>query len=852
VYLLLALISPAPAVAQPSPSAIADPLAMPPDFPPADQRIWALQQKGLTAKLAAQALAREPDAPETLDLLSRARRFDDAIAVFQRIVDRQPASLERALAFVPALVVDATMNAVTGRADTLRGIVERAKASLPNLPREDAARAARALLGIDNNLTRRDRGAWSKQLRAFVEEWAGTEAAVLANIDLITAESLTPAALDALDTFAREHPRTAVAAKALFQRGSNLAHNAMQLGVERVGSDPLKRFLIVNEIVRELESGRYPKCEWVDRAPELLFHFFSYKPAYDEGSVAKMLAVYEEYAKTHFTLDDRGLEWGLGYILSRKMRELYAHSGDGVAGVERLLGELERTSTNGPAVRYMRALFYIQLRNESAGAERAAFAAKARTVLLALRDEGAGIHPRKALATVAVLDQEEGSNGDAARHLTQYLQSYPSSPWAWVAALRLGKAYESMSDWSAASKAHLDAAARYASPAPARTLGHAYGARAYEALGRFSAALAQHGQALASWDDDFGPAYSLYFTRPSRPDEPFTVIKDDGEVAKSALEARTALLKEALNAPGGGLVETARWHFARGETDDAIKTLDRLLKQYPQSPIAAEGRVLSHRAQLARALDRRDRQELERLEREPYDFWVSAASIARAAMLRREGAAADADSLMMKALSHWHAHQAAGMTTAPPTDLEKDVIELRDLVFRPKGDGLFAGSHWELNSLAPSPTPFFVVQPNLRVTLSTGAITTVSVQRPIPGFDNVLFLNAEQLAFFDSLLAKIGGTERRQPGAIMEVPNQPVGGSQEILKLLQKFFPARAGHWGGWMFETFPMITQIEFANTERTKVGVRVTIGYEGATVIFEKKDGVWVYKEMTNRWIT
>ena len=86
----------------------------------------------------------------------------------------------------------------------------------------------------------------------------------------------------------------------------------------------------------------------------------------------------------------------------------------------------------------------------------------------------------------------------------------------------------------------------------------------------------------------------------------------------------------------------------------------------------------------------------------------------------------------------------------------------------------------------------------------------------------------------------------------MEIPNQPVGGSRELLTFLQKFFPARPGHWGGWMFETFPVVNFIEFMDPGRTRAGVAVTIGYEGATLVFEKRDGAWVYKEMVNRWIT
>ena len=847
----LGLLSPIRAASPQSRPPSADPLAMPADFPPADQRIWSLQLKGLTAKRGTEALANAPDAPETIDLLHRAGRLDDAISVLRRSVAGPPANLERALELVPALVSTASMSGIRPRQDTIREIVATVKPRLADLPREDAARVARALLTVDSRLTRRERGAWGQSLREFVKEWAGTEAALLTEVDVITADDLSPASVDALEAFAREHPGTAAAAKALYQRGFNFAHNASALRMESPGADPLKRFFLVTDIVTELESGRYPKCEWVDKAPELLFGFFSYKPGYGEGSVARMLAVYERYAKTHFTLDDRGLEWGLGYVISRKMRELYAVNGDGVAGVERFLSELERSSSNAPAVRYTRASFYLQLAREQP-TERASFIVKARAALEALQAEGSGLYSRKALATLATMEHGEREYAAAARHLTAYLQSYPESPWAWVAALRRGMAYESQGDWTSASKTYLEVAARYPSVPPARALGHEYAARTFEALGRFGDAVAERERALATWDDDFGPSYSLYLTRPPRPDEPFTIVKDETEVTKTSLYTRLAVMNRTLGAPGGELLEGARWHFARGELDETVTTLDRLLRAQAQSSIAAEARLLSHRARVARAIDRRDRQELERLEQESYDFWISAARMARAAMLWRDGTTSDAEALMMKALSDWHVHHATTTSSAPATDLEKDVVGLRNLVFRPRGDGLFKDSHWELSSLAPAPTPFFIVRPELPVKLSTGELLQVSVRRPLPDFDNVLFMDAEQLAFFDLVLAKVGGTERRQPGAVMEVPNQPVGGSQQILTLLKKFFPARPGHWGGWMVETFPTITHIEFTNAERTKAGVAVTIGYEGATIVLEKKGGVWTYVGMTNRWIT
>jgi len=172
-------------------------------------------------------------------------------------------------------------------------------------------------------------------------------------------------------------------------------------------------------------------------------------------------------------------------------------------------------------------------------------------------------------------------------------------------------------------------------------------------------------------------------------------------------------------------------------------------------------------------------------------------------------------------------------------------------VFRPHGDGPFQGLRWEFKPDA-SQKPFLVLRSHLNVKTPDGADIEVSADVMPPGFDNALLLTSEELDFFNRLMTKIGGTKRREPAHIMEVPNQPAGPPIDVLAFLNRLFPAHPGHWGGWMFETFPMITRIEFLNAERTRAAVAFTIRYEGATLILEKVDGRWVMKSMTNRWIT
>ena len=113
----------------------------------------------------------------------------------------------------------------------------------------------------------------------------------------------------------------------------------------------------------------------------------------------------------------------------------------------------------------------------------------------------------------------------------------------------------------------------------------------------------------------------------------------------------------------------------------------------------------------------------------------------------------------------------------------------------------------------------------------------------------MLFANADDLQFFTTMIGRLGGNKKREPAQIMETPNQPVGASLDILALVNQFFAARPGHWGGWVFQTYPMIDRIEFLNAERTKATAAVTIGYAGATVVLEKKDGAWVATALTNQ---
>jgi hypothetical protein len=162
------------------------------------------------------------------------------------------------------------------------------------------------------------------------------------------------------------------------------------------------------------------------------------------------------------------------------------------------------------------------------------------------------------------------------------------------------------------------------------------------------------------------------------------------------------------------------------------------------------------------------------------------------------------------------------------------------------------GGRWNAFDFSATPPPFAIVRPDVRVKLAGGELVQVRVQQPLETSSKVLFLDEEQIGLLKAMLVKLGGNRRRVPTAIMETPNQPVGASMQILELWKKFFPARPGHWGGWELETYPVITEIAFADAARTKAQVAVTVGYSGATAVVEKENGAWTARRLINFWIT
>jgi tetratricopeptide (TPR) repeat protein len=827
------------------------------EFPAVDRQISRFVSTGLRAKDAARRLASEPDAPATVAALTRQRRFDDALACLRRIVETRPERMTDAFSALGFEAREMIHDRSRDYAERLRAIVGAARQRAAAFEKEDAAKFERAMASVESELSAsRD---WRARIAALVEKFDGTETALLSRVDLIT-ERVSPQALAALDEFVAAHPGTAAAAKALHTKGFHLALNSFSLG-ERPGHDPTNRLFQVAAIANELRSGRYPSSEWVDKAQELVTRFSTFQPKYVPENVDRMLAAFE--AELPSLLDRYAQNPSsdiFTFYIGYRIGEVVAIKGDPMAGIDDVFDRLARTTTQPDALRLARAEVYLQPSGPSLHkVDRAALRPRAAQLLEQASRNGTGIIHRRALATLATMHFNQSGYEPARSLYRQYLKAYPSTGFSWVAAFRVAVSSHALGEPSAG--AFRDVARRFQDNPVARVLGHTYAARASESASDFVQAAEQYRAALAAWDVDYGPR--LQFPLRALGTTAAQAPIDDAPVVPESIAARSSELQRANAAPGGALLERGRWSIRRGEWANAAASLTELVSRHRESPLVPDARQLLHHARLEQALDRVDADKpdgnvpealraLEVLSSDtPADFAVCAAQIARATLTSISKSLGDPDAMMATAIETW---RGLDPITATPrrTPLEQDTIAIRNVVFRPKGDGIFNATRWNGFQWASAAAPNVVVNPALRVKDSTGAVSTVVATDPFPDLSPVLFLDADRRAILERVLIRLGGTKRFAWTQVMQTPNQPAGQSLDVMAFWKKSFWVQPGHWGGWVVEAYPIINEIEFINAARTRAAVKVTVGYAGATVQMRKENGIWVALELTNQWVT
>ena len=826
------------------------------EFPMQDGSARSHQLMVQRALAAERALKSAPDAAATLDLVLKSGRIGDALAILERIVASRPAEMRAAFSAIGSQARDMIGEASHRYVERLRTSIAAAKRRLPGMPREDAAALARVLLTVEGEL---EPGSddWRPRLTAFLQEYSGTRTALLSEVELIT-DNVDKSMLDALDAFVRRHPGTDAAAKALHTKAFHLGHNASSFG-ERAGDDPTERFFKVLEIYRELRSGRYPSSEWVDGALSLVSGFFTYKPSYRPGNLERMLAAYDELLPSFLDAFERNQSRDSpAGLIGYRMGSLFKEQGNALAGIERTFDRLEGLARDREAVRLLRAEWY--LRPSEPVIERQQWPmlrAKAAPLLQAIVDKARGLTQRKALAALAMLRFSDGDLAEALALYRRYLDAFPDSEYAWVAALRIGQCIEA-NDPRQAADVYRQAAARFGTNPLAQVLGRAYAARASETAKDFRQALTDYEAALNAWPAEYPYGLSIFAGRRASTDL-WPPSRDAGEVTKVRLSDSVASLRRTLAVGDGEVVARARWSVDNGRWEEAIAAVSAFLTRNPSSALAADARYLRSRARLEKALEAADVGNnaadlataftgLELLIREPVDAAVAAARIALGTLRYLSTGEEEATTLVAEGLRDWQNLDRAAVAPAG-NDLERDVVAVRNLVFRPDGGGFLSGERWDSFKWSAS-LPFVLTSPVLRVK-AAGQVRLVTVRESPPHAPNAVFLDDERRELLTRIMIKLGGTKKRPWVQVMQTPNRPDSPALDVLALWRKSFWAQPGHWGGWILESFPIIHEIEFVDAARTKAAVSFRVGYTGATVHLEKRDGAWVSKQLTNRWI-
>lgn len=848
-------------------AAVASQAALPgtDDFPSLDANARSLVQRGLLAKTIDQAAQEAPHDRATIELLLGQLISRDALEHADVVLD----ALRRFAAGDPDEVEYAAQIVARHDRDILRGesperradferIVAAIRARVHDLPREQAARTARQLIWVENRLAGRSSSGARPMVRAFVKEYAGTQEALLAQIEIIRYTRDVDEEITQLDAFARAHAGTAGGAAALYAKAGAISQDRRGRRADPPQTDPTERFMRVLGIVEELESGRWPPSQHVRTAARLVIDFFvSDRDEFEPGNLERMLETYLDFTIDHASvLDEVPNAGGLGTALYR-IGTLSERLGNRVAGIEAAYDALAATIEDIEPLLYRKVGFYIgEVRDADVNDPgREPLIRKAFVTLATLSRSPNDTYARKARATIASLHFYLGNYESAIDAYRSYLSESPESDWAWVATLRIGQAQEAMGDWESAVATYRDAARDFPSPAPAAVLANTLAARASESLHRFDRALDHYGAAAAAWDDDFGPRYS---------------IAPSALITHADLTNRIADLAASARFPEGTLLEGGRRLLNEERWREAHSLLEALINAHPTSPLVHEARYLANRSQLERAFEIADvesaqsdepkaSEHLAALSQKPWDPAVGAAGLAVAAILGKAGYADRAWSLTRETLNEWRAHQAGyyariAPATANDESLRSDVAAIRNILFQPLGGEIYEHERARWNAFDwPDVMPsFLIVNPDMPVKLANGRTLQVLVPQALPELDNVLFMTGEHLRFLYSILGRLGGTETRPPRAIMETPNQPIGASVEILALWKEFFPARPGHWGGWVLGSYPAIGQIEFLDEKPTRAKVGVTIGYSGCTVHLEKREGNWAVVRLSSFWIT
>ena len=300
----------------------------------------------------------------------------------------------------------------------------------------------------------------------------------------------------------------------------------------------------------------------------------------------------------------------------------------------------------------------------------------------------------------------------------------------------------------------------------------------------------------------------------------------------------------------------ARQFILFGLWDEAISVADDVLARHPLSEDARDARYLRNKARLFQTLALANDDpplgtaspmitSLELLIREPLDDAVAAAKLALGTVNYLTTATRSPERLISEALADWHRIDAARPRVRRQPTYDRDVVQIRDVVFQPYGGGLFAGdSRWAGVKWSSRSTTYLFVRPEITVIARTdGPSVRVVTYDPFPAHPNVIFLDAERRLFLDRILTTLGTARKRS----WMRPGLP----RDVIALWARASFGTRGRSGGWIVETAPRIRAIEFLDSSRTTAKVEVVADNAGARIWMERRNDRWAVTGVRNFWV-
>jgi hypothetical protein len=328
------------------------------EFQHFDEHLARLHYEPAERRRQEEVLARRGSAAKARLLVDR-RQFGAALTEAELIVKAHPGQVVPLLETLQNTWDDLVRDETHDNRSRLRALYSTLRARVRRLPRENAARVARPLVWLESALDERDDEPWRGALARFHKTYSDQDELALSQIEGMLDNSL-PAKVEARLAFAKARPRTELAARALYNAAFDLSHNSMLIG-ERPGSDPTDRFLQVAAIAEDLETGGYPPCEWVTKAPALVVEFrVMDRKSHARDNIPRVLDAYVSFAKRHVggTALRRG---SLLYLFTTVIPEIVAVRGDVDREMDALFARLEHEGLSLGDVRLLRAKYVLTL-----------------------------------------------------------------------------------------------------------------------------------------------------------------------------------------------------------------------------------------------------------------------------------------------------------------------------------------------------------------------------------------------------------------------------------------------------------------------------------------------------------